>query len=155
VIGFIPARTAGSLEAARFSLAATTGSFTSAATLPFDREDRGQSWASLSSGEVTLSVGEYLVLADVTTDEASGNNRTEFESVLEANDGGKGWAAVAGTTRRHYSRLGAQGAQSASISAIIVAEWSLPIRVQSSRASGTSVGQWIADGSSITILRMA
>lgn len=160
MIGHVPARAAAaaasSVEAFRASLSATAGGFSTVReTLPLDRVDRAQSWASLSSGVVTVPAGEYLVLADVTTDELSGNNRTEFETVLQANDGGKGWTDVPGTVRRHYSRLGAQGAQSASIAVQVVAGGSTELRVQSIRASGTNVGQWPADACSLTIVRLS
>ena len=139
------------LEEAKYSLISNTGSYTTTlTTLPFDRADRTASWASLSSGEITISTaGKYLILADVTTIEQSGNNRTEFESQLQLNG-----TLVPGTKRRHYSRLSNQGQQSASISAVLDLSASDVIRVQSNRFSGSSTGGWLGDGCSITIVRI-
>lgn len=139
---------------ARVSLGSTTGSFTTTlTTLPFDRVDQSQSWLSNSSGVLTLDAGDYIVTADVTTDETTGNNRTEFESIAQSNATGS-YVTVPGCVRRHYSRLSAQGAQSSSMTFALSLSESSSIRIQSRRASGTSTGEWIADGSSVTIQKI-
>lgn len=143
-----------SVEAARFSLSSTTGSFTTTATVcPLDREDEAQSWASNSSGTVTLDAGTYVVTADVTIDETAGNNRTEFGSVIQDNSSGS-YVDVPGTERRHYSRNNAQGGQSASATCVLTLASSASVRIRSRRVSGTNTGEWIADGSSLTILKL-
>lgn len=143
-----------SVEPGRVSLSSTTGSYTTTlVTLPFDRVDRSASWLSNSSGAITLSAGTYIVSADITTDESSGNNRTEFESLAQSNATGS-YVAIPGTVRRHYSRLNAQGSQSASISFVITLTSSSEIRIQSRRVSGTGTGEWLADGSSVTIQKI-
>lgn len=144
----------GGVEVSRFSLSATTGSFTtSATTCPLDREDAAQSWSTNSSGAITLDAGTYMVTADITIDESSGNNRTEFGSVLQDNSSGS-YVDVAGTERRHYSRNNSQGAQSASATCVLVFGSSASVRMQSRRVAGSNTGEWIADGCSITILKI-
>jgi len=145
----------GPLDAARFSLNGTTGSFGSTpVTLPFNRTDLSNSIATNSSGEITInSTGTYLITADITTDELTGNNRTEFASFLEL-DTGSGFAEVDGTQRRHYSRNNAQGAQSASINIALSLTSGDVIRIRSYQNSGGDTGQWIDDGSSISIVNL-
>lgn len=144
----------GGVESARFSLSTTSGSFTTTSTTcPLDREDVSQDWVSNSSGVLTLDAGTYLVTADVTIDETSGNNRTEFGSVLQSNSSGS-YVDVAGTERRHYSRNNAQGSQSASATCILILASSTSIRVQSRRVSGSSTGEWLGDGCAVTLLKI-
>jgi hypothetical protein len=143
------------IEAARFYVSATAGSFTTTATtVPFDTEEFAQSWATNTSGEVELTTGIYLLLADVTIDEAAGNNRTEFGSHMETDSSGS-WVDLPGTQRRHYSRNNAQGAQSASISTVVSFSSTASVRVLSRRQVGSSTGEWLVNGSSITIVRLA
>jgi hypothetical protein len=142
-------------ELARFSLSAAAGTYTTTyTTVPLDRVDNSQSWASNSSGTITLDAGTYLVMADVTTDELSGSNRTEFESVAMENSTGS-YVAVPGTIRRHYSRTSSQAAQSASMSFLVVFGSSKSIQIQSRRFSGSSTGWWVTDGVSVTIQKIA
>ena len=141
--------------AARFSNSATTGSFTTADTvLPFNTEDAAQSWATNTSGTVALDAGTYLLLADVTIDENAGNNRTEFGTHMEENSSGS-FVEIPGTQRRHYSRNNAQGAQSASISAVVTFASAASVRVLSRRRSGSNTGEWIANGCSLTVVKLA
>jgi hypothetical protein len=140
---------------ARFYVSATTGSFATTATvLPFNTTDASQAWASNSSGAITLDSGTYIIWADITVDEAAGNNRTEFGSHMQENSSG-GYAEIVGTQRRSYSRLAVQGAQSVSISTVLTFGSSASVRAISQRISGTNTGEWLANGSSITILKLS
>lgn len=143
------------LPCSRHSISSDTGSIQATPqTLPFDREDKADSITTNSSGEITINEdGTYLINVDVTIDEFSGNNRTEFGSYLEL-DTGSGFAEVAGTQRRHYSRNNSQGATSTSINVALILSDGDIIRVRGLRQSGPSTGWWIADGSSITITRL-
>jgi len=144
---------------ARFSVSATAGTIDASSwyTVSFNREDEGQSWASNSSGEITLDAGTYLITADITVDESSGNNRTQFEHRAQLNTTGS-WGAsttIDGTLRKSYSRNNAAGAQSVSMTFIVDIASATAFRIQSKRDTGVSDGEWIADGNSVTILRVA
>lgn len=144
------------IQAARFSLSATAGSFTTTdVVLPFDRTDVAQSWANNTSGVIRINeAGTYMVTADVTMDELSGNNRTEFQSRLLEDSSGL-FVDVPGTTRRHYSRNSAQGAQSASMTALVVLTGSTQIEVLARRVTGSNTGEFLGEGSQITIVKLA
>lgn len=141
----------GSLPSSRFSISTDAGSIqNSLVTLPFDREDLANSIASNNNGEITVNEsGLYLISIDVTIDEFSGNNRTEYETLLELNS-----SFVDGTIRKHYSRNNNQGASSASINITLDLVATDVLRIRSIRSSGSSTGWWIADGSSLTITRL-
>lgn len=99
---------------ARPSVAGTGSS--AAQTVPFDTFTTFGSGASYAAanGEITINdAGDYLVHGDVTTDESSGNNRSEVEIYLER-DSGAGFVRVVGSEGRIYSRLSAEGAGTAS-----------------------------------------
>lgn len=144
-----------SVEVARYHLAATTGSFTTTlTTLPFDTADQDPSWAKNTAGVVNLGSGTYQITADVTIDESAGSNRTEFESVAQDDSSGS-YVTIGGTVRRHYSRNNAQGAQSASMTFVLVLASAANVRIQSRRVTGSNTGQWLAGGSAITVLKLA
>ena len=95
--------------------AAGTGS-SDAQTVPFDTFETFSSGLnySASSGEITVNdAGNYLIQCDVTTDETSGNNRSEVEIYLEV-DKGAGFSLVSGSEGRIYSRNTTEGAGTAS-----------------------------------------
>jgi len=152
------ARTVRSDKSARFSVSATTGTIDASAwyTVPFNREDYAQDWTSNSSGEITLQPGLYQITVDVTVDESSGDNRTQFEHRAQLNTTGS-WgssATVDGTERKSYSRNNTAGAQSVSMTFIVDIDEATAFRIQSKRDTGVSDGEWIADGSSATILKL-
>lgn len=144
------------IQAARFYIDADSGSFTTTFTqVPFNVAATPQSWVANSGGELTLQPGTYLISTDITIGESAGNNRTEFESKLQTDSSGS-YADIDGTIRRHYSRNSTQGAQSASITNIpIVVTTAHNIRAMSRRRTGSNTGLWPANGSSITILKIA
>lgn len=145
-----------SIEVARYSLSASTGTISgTAATALLDREDDAQSWASNSSGELTLNTGQYLITADMTINQNAGNNRAEFSSFVQSNATGS-WVDIPGTERRYYSRNSTQGDSSGSATFYIDVQSSYAIRVQAQRTSGsgTVTAQFLGDGCAVTITRI-
>lgn len=105
---------------------------------------------TISSGAVTVvNAGTYEISYDCSVDEASGNNRTEFASALFLNG-----SELGGTRGFMYSRLNAQGANSASCRIVKTLSASDVIDMRAARLSGPSTGEFIANGSRLFIRKI-
>jgi hypothetical protein len=103
------------------------------------------------SAEVTITEdSRYSIVARVSLDEQSGNNRTEGEiRILE--DTGSGFVEVPGTRGYLYSRQNSQGANTATVKFIKDYSVNSKIKVQARRSSGNSTLEFIPNGSSLII----
>ncbi len=146
------------LPAARAFLANDTPGIilTTPVTCPIDTWSKVDSAVSLSGGFFTFLIsGRYFFIADITIDEFSGDNRTEFEFYIESDlQDGSGFQEVRGTRRRTYSRLSDQGANSATAAIIIDAVVGHIYRVVAYRRTGISTGFFPEDSCSVSIVRL-
>jgi hypothetical protein len=104
-----------------------------------------------NSAEITVSEStRYEVVARVSLDEKTGNNRTEGEMRVLA-DQGSGFVEVPGTRGYMYSRNDGQGANTATVKFVNDYSAGTVFKVQARRSSGTSTLEFISEGCSLTI----
>lgn len=103
------------------------------------------------SAEVTIATAQkYLVMARVTIQQLSGNDRSDAEMRLVL-DTGSGYSLVPGTYAQMYSRNNSQGESSGSAFAILDLDVGDKIKVQAQRDSGSGDITLYPEGSGLTI----
>lgn len=107
-----------------------------------------------SSAEVTIgSTDTYVVVLRVTTYTSSGTARSDSECRLAVDTGG-GYSPVSGSLGTMYNRQASQGTTTATILAVLSLSSGDKIKGQAQRLSGSSTINLLAEGSSLSIMRL-
>lgn len=134
-----------------------SSSFTTTWTdMPIDAEFKKSSSFTHTNPNPNVTIGEtgtYLVIAEITIDQVSGNSRSTAEMRLVVDTGG-GYNEIDGTRARMYSRNNAQGEQVGSVSIIRDFTAGDQIKAQAQRFSGAGSFQILADNSRLSILNL-
>jgi len=133
-----------------------SGTFTTWIDLPIDTELKKSSGFTHTNPNPDVTIGEtgtYLIIAEITIDQVSGNSRSTAEMRLVVDTGG-GYNEIDGTRARMYSRNNARGEQVGSVSIIRDFTAGDQIKAQAQRFSGAGSFQILADNSRLSILNL-
>ena len=107
-----------------------------------------------SSAEVTIGTTDtYVAVLRVTTYVSAGTARSDSECRI-AVDAGSGYSPVSGTIGTMYNRQASQGTATATVVAILSLTSGDKIKGQAQLLSGANTINLLADGSSLTLMRL-
>ena len=109
---------------------------------------------TVDNGEVTINTAaKYLVMGRVSSEVATGNNRTQAECRLEISTDGTIWNEVDGTVGEMYLRQANYGA-TASFQAVMDLEVGNKLRITFRRESGGAQVRLEPNGSALTVAKV-